>query len=219
MAKVVGPLHSSEARGSVGSLTYNTWRGISIVKARAGPTTQYSDAQVALRALAALATTSWQSITDAQRNAWHDYANTHTDIDWTGNPQRLSGYNWYIRINVRRQLLGQAIGTSPPTIVYDSYVSLLTAVDIPPGLSISFSTMPGFPAFTEYVELYGHGPHSPGRNIPIQTCSRIIAMPLGIGPYTWILGANYGWYTIFARPMHIQGVVAGWAKTKAEYID
>ncbi|MCK4298945.1 MAG: hypothetical protein KAX80_05400, partial [Planctomycetes bacterium] len=162
MAKVVGPLHSSEARGSVGSLTYNTWRGISIVKARTGPTIQYSDAQVALRALTANVTAAWQAATDAQRAAWDQYANNHLDIDWTGNPQRITGYNWAVRINVRRQLLGQPIEPVPPTYVIDIGLTDLEAEPTNGNIVIYWDLYPFTPPPQLLVEFYGTPAHSPG---------------------------------------------------------
>lgn len=212
MAKVVGPLHSSEARGSVGSLCYVTWRGIHVVKARAGPTIQYSAAQVALRAKAALATASWQALTDAQRDLWYTYANAHVDVDWTGNPQRLTGYNWYIRANVRAQLLGAPIRTSPPTVVVDDLLTDLVASAGGGGLIITWNYDPWPPQAGLYLEIYGVGPHSPGRHPTIKQCHRAghdIAEGLF---WTWT-PLDAGLHTIFVRSTHIQGVTTVWQKT------
>jgi len=211
MAKVVGPLHSSEARGSVGSLTYNTWRGISIVKARAGPTTQYSDDQVALRALTALATASWQSITDAQRDAWRQYASEHLDSDWTGNPKRLTGYNWYVRINVRRQLISLAIEVLPPTEPVTYSITGLRYTNPIDDLHIRWDVLPWEPQGEQYIEFYIVGPHSPGRHPNIQQADRK-------GHATELTGSYYyhfpptGTYTLFARPLSNQGLVGGFQR-------
>jgi len=209
MAKVVGPLHSSEARGSVGSLTYNTWRGISIVKARVGPTIQYSDAQVAVRDKAAAATTSWQGLTDAQRDAWHDYALAHLDVDWTGNPQRLTGYNWYVRANVRAQLVDADIRESPPEYIITRRIYNTFATPIGPGLAIYWSHTPLSPPPELRIDIYGAGPHSPGRKPTIKQCRRIAWDTCASGVYLWE-PLDPGLYTIFIRLIHTHGVVAGW---------
>lgn len=117
MVKVVAPLFSAEARGSVGALTYNTHRGVSIVKTRSGPSTQHSTRQDALRACAASATAGWQALTDQQREAWNDFARDHPGQDWTGNPKRLTGYNWYLRINSVALDIGWSLFDSPPAAI------------------------------------------------------------------------------------------------------
>jgi len=212
LAKVVGPLHSSEARGSVGSLTYNTWRGISIVKARTGPLKQYEAAQVDVRTKAAAATASWQSLTDAQRAPWYDYANAHTDIDWTGNPARLTAYNWYIRINVRRQLLGIAIRTSPPDVAPDARMLTLTATGEPTRAHIQWTMTPWAPLADLFVEIYGAGPYSAARHPTIKQAKRLHHAPSFITSWYWS-GLTPGHYTVFARPIHVHGITCGWHRT------
>lgn len=212
MAKVVGPLHSSEARGSVGSLCYVTWRGISVVKTRSGPTTQYSDAQVAIRTKAALATASWQSLTDAQRDAWHDYALNHLDIDWTGNPQRLTAYNWYVRANVRAQLCGAAIRTDPPTHNLDQGLTDFHIDDANGGFFIYWGVDPWPPAAGLRVEFYFTGPHSPARHPTLKQCIRLASELADSLYYSWT-PIDPGFYTVFGRFIHPQGVVAAWHRT------
>ncbi len=215
MAKVIGPLHSSEARGSVSSLTYNTWRGISTVKTRSGPTTQYSDAQVYVRGKARLATILWQTRTDAQRDAWSTYANEHADIDWTGNPQRLSGYNWFVRINVRTQILGQGFRTAPPTHAITYSIADLAIAN--PFTDVKVLWTPFYePPYTDlYVECYMLGPHSAGLNPNLKACDRKGHELEYQGSFTSSLTA-LGWYTAYARPIHIQGVVGVWARVKSQ---
>jgi len=215
MAKVVGPLHSSEARGSVSSLTYNTWRGISTVKARAGPTTQYSADQVALRAKTALATAAWKAMTDAERSLWNHYADTHPDVDWTGNPQRLSGYNWFVRINVRRQLLGLAISDPCPTAIVDYSIKTLTVTGSAVFTLVNWDIQNWPPVWETAIEVYLVGPHSPGRHPNLPESDRKGYSLEAEGAYS--TGSDgLGWYTAFARPVHPEGVVGVFARAIGE---
>jgi hypothetical protein len=99
MAIVTSPLHSSEARGRTGGLIYNTWRGRSYVKTHAVHQSEFTDPQIAARATSATLTTIWQGLADPDRWAWNQFADEHPLSDWTGQPKRISGYNWFIRIN------------------------------------------------------------------------------------------------------------------------
>jgi len=215
MAKVVGPLHSSEARGSVGSLTYNTWRGISIVKARAGPTTQDSAAQVAIRAKTAIATAAWQALTDAQRDAWRDYAASHTDIDWTGNPQRITGYNWYVRIQVRRQILGYVPSPSLPRYPVVYSLTNFAVAQNGADLRATWTPLPWIPLFSSMIEFYIAGPFSAGRHPNIQQADRKAHALEMVGNYSWTPPA-VGWYTVFPRPLSMEGLVGTFLRARTE---
>jgi hypothetical protein len=114
MAKVTQPLGSVEARGKVAGLVYNTWRGISYVKAKATPKAQGTPRRLAIRALAKQCTLRWQEMADADRVGWNEYAVDHPDIHWTGNSSRLSGYNWFVRTNVRLLDIGLSVVDTAP---------------------------------------------------------------------------------------------------------
>jgi len=215
MAKVVGPLHSSEARGSIGALTYNTWRGISTVKTRCPPTPRDSDDQIAIRALTRACTVAWQAATDAQRTTWNDYAVDHPDIDWTGNPKRISGYNWFVRINVRRQLLELPIDPLPPSDVVNYSIQDLTFTLADGAFDITWTVQDWLPLFTQHLEFYVAGPHSAGRhpNLP-ESDRKGHATQFG-GTWTYD-PAPPGWYTVFARPLSIWGLVGVFASVRGQ---
>jgi hypothetical protein len=126
MAKVTMPLYSAEARGSVGPYTYTTLQGVSVVRSRPRPKTQYSPRQVAIRSHTRLATQRWQSLTQSQRDAWNVYANNHLCPDWTGIQKRLSGYNWFVRINCLAQDAGLSIFDNPPSELIESVAPSFT---------------------------------------------------------------------------------------------
>ena len=212
MAKVTGPLNSSAARGRVGNLVYNTWRGIHTVKTSATPTTQYSNDQIALRTLTAAATLAWQAASDAQRVKWNVYAADHPDSDWTGNAKRLSGYNWFVRLNVRAQLVGQSIQNEPPpptilAILEDFHLEWADT-DI---IACRWTPVPWPPWVYTWVEFYFVDAHSAGRTPNLPEADR-----------KGYEGADYGiWlrhtmppgnYTAFARIIVRRGLVGPWSR-------
>lgn len=114
MAIVTWPLSSGEARGRVGGLVYNTWRGRSYVKQHTDPKTEFSDPQIAARYAAAQTTLAWHALDDQTRADWAQFASQHAYPDWTGQHKRLSGYNWFLRLGVRAQQVGGS--TTPPLL-------------------------------------------------------------------------------------------------------
>jgi len=77
MAKVIGPLHSSEARGRMGGLVFNTWRGLNVVKQSTSPANPRTIAQLNIRAIAVGQARGWQGESAANQAAWDAYASTH----------------------------------------------------------------------------------------------------------------------------------------------
>jgi len=116
MAKLIGPLHSTEARGRVDSLVYNTWRGIRYVKKHTSPSKPLTEAQELHRARVAYVQNIWPTLTDDQRAAWNTYAQQHPVIDWTGVPQRLTGHNWFMSCGIHNAFVSLPPKHWPPDL-------------------------------------------------------------------------------------------------------
>jgi len=115
-AKVINPLLSVEARGRFAGLVYNTWRGISTVKAHSGPNQPNSAKQLYARALLTTITAEWRALTQGNRDAWAVYADNHLEADWTGNPVRLTAQNWYMRCSIQLNRMGESSIATPPAV-------------------------------------------------------------------------------------------------------
>ena len=213
MAKVTGPLNSVEARGRVGALVYNTWRGLHTVKIHTDPATQFSDAQVYIRSLTAYCIGEWQGLSEVQYAAWRKYAEEHPDPDWSGSKKRLTGFNWFIRINVRRLLVDT--GTSPfaPTISVQNVLSGIYTIEVSGALYVVWS-MPSWASPGDYyVEAYLSKPHSSTRFPAIEDCKRdgfVVSTDMA---YT--MSATSGtWQTVYLRIVHTSGVVGSWQSAR-----
>ena len=131
MVVVVDPLHSIEARGSLGSDTYTTCRGTRYVRPRVGPGVYNTAAQVDARDVTTAVWAHWATLSNTERDAWHVYAAGHPLASWTGRPKVITGPNWYIRANWWLQTLGSTLLHYPP-------------IEAPPsapyGVSMAYST-------------------------------------------------------------------------------
>lgn len=129
MARITPSALIDDIKGSVGGVTFSSWKGMSYVKSKAksvrNPAT---NVQVQIReAMTFFSRRFFDDLTDAQRAEWDQYAQEIAGAARAESvqggfglrvvPQRsfnCSGYNWYIRINVRmRREVGVAIYTSP----------------------------------------------------------------------------------------------------------
>lgn len=71
MAKVVSPLLSFSASGSVGdSITYSKWKGVNVVKKYFIPSNPQTVTQVNVRTAMALSVAKWGELPQAQKDAY-----------------------------------------------------------------------------------------------------------------------------------------------------
>jgi hypothetical protein len=195
MAKVINPLMSTEARGRVGGLIANTWRGISYLKAFCSPAQPRTQRQLQMRAWNAMLMRKWQSLTPTNRTNWNDYAVNHPDIDWTGNQKRLTGLNWYLRCNIRLLDLAKPVIADPPTTPAPDAVLGLAVAGTTAGITISYTTAADTTLSTDIRRV---GPHSAGKQAKIEQAKHISYQGIEIGLITES-GLLPGRYTAFVR--------------------
>lgn len=209
MAKITGPLHSVEARGRMGGLIYNSWRGISYAKAFAGPSQPRSERQLFIRAFVTQLVRDWQSITQLQRDDWNDYAAAHPEIDWTGNSRRLTGLNWFVRCNLRLIDLDQSPIDAAPDVAAPDPVSGFAAADGVDAIDYSWDATAGT---NLSVDVWLYGPHSPGE-IGQLPKARHNLYAAGESAAATTDPADPGFYTVFYRTIDEDtGLDSTWQK-------
>lgn len=194
MAKVIGPLHSSEARGRMGGLVYNTWRGVATVKAKHAPCQPKSTLQLAVRAIAITLCRLWAAC--PYQADWNAYAYAHPTTDQMGNSVRATGANWYLALNTRLGLAATPPVQTPPVVAAPAAPAGFGLVGAAGGMTASWTPL----AATELCELWKDGPRSAGRIASLPR-ARFHDRPEGtLGTYVFI-GLQPGTYTIYARTM------------------
>jgi hypothetical protein len=211
VAKVLDPLHSAEARGRVGGLVYNTWRGIHTVKTHTDPAHQDDPKRQAHKAIVQAAGIRWRSLTAAQRAGWSDYAAAHPQLDWTGKPQRIAGYHWYVRIQTVRQDIGEGYDDDPPTLPNVATFSTFEAVEDEGDLVVNWSYQSPDWDWDGYMDTWLAGPFTAGRSPSIHDARRNFIEDAFTGTYA-IDSLAAGFYTVFARLVRDNGLVGVWEK-------
>lgn len=195
MAKVMNPLMSSEARGRVGGLIYNTWRGARTVKVKTSPAQPRSSRQLLIRAFCTTIVRAWALLDAAERASWAAYSVAHTDTDWTGSPQRITGINWFVRCTIRLFDLAKAQQDSAPVVPAPASVGALVATGSAGQISCAFTAMAGT---NLSIDLWTHGPRSAGVNSTIVRAKHRIYGPGETTPLV-IPSLSPGLYTVYAR--------------------
>jgi hypothetical protein len=203
--KVMNPLMSSEARGRLGGIQANTWRGISYLKANCSPCQPRTSLQLKIRVWSTKLVRAWQLLNQAQRDSWNDYATTHPEIDWTGNPKRLTGLNWWVRNNIHAWLAGQVGYVSVPTVPAPNTPDDFAAAG---GASQAICTWTDPAGAAAHLDIWMFGPHSAGVLAKIERATHK-AMANAATETETITALIAGRYTFWARVIDDNTGLAG----------
>ncbi len=195
MAKVLNPLMSTSARGKVGGLIFNVWRGINTVKGFKSPAQPRSSRQLAVRAILSTLSRAWASLTAAQRDDWATWASTHTVTDWTGQAVRMTGENAFVKCNSLLLDMSKAQVSSPPAVAAPTSLANLVLTGGAGQISAAFTARTGT---AETVDFWVYGPHSAGQNPTIVKASHQAYAPGETTPFV-LSGLSPGLYTVWAR--------------------
>lgn len=124
--------------GSIAGVTASHNKGGAYLKAKSNPTNPNSVRQQATRSLFGTFASRWSTLlSQAQRDLWNTYAQTHTIPDALGAPVYINGISWYIMFNTRLVDAGIAPIVVPPPAAdpngYDTFsvdISALNTVDV-----------------------------------------------------------------------------------------
>lgn len=155
------------ASGSIGGMTAAHNKGGMYLRSRSTPINPNTPFQQAMRAnLGSLATEWNDTLTDAQRSAWEDYASNVPIVDTLGEPRPITGLNWYVAINTIR--LQAALDSLPdaPTIFARAFLTDIVASASEATQEISIEFDPDDPWATQdggNLYVYASRPLSPTR--------------------------------------------------------
>jgi hypothetical protein len=195
MAKVTMPLMSAEARGKVGGIVYNTWRGKSTVKVKKAPAQPRTTRQLLIRAYATTCARAWKNLTSVVRDGWTAYANAHPDTDWTNSPKRLTGLNYYLRCATRCLDMLLSVPTTAPTVDAPANVSALVATGGAGQISCAFTPYGGT---ATQIDVWVQGPKSAGALGSLVKARHKAYGPGETSPLV-ITALPPGLYAVFAR--------------------
>lgn len=214
MAKLMNPLMSTEARGKVEGTIYNTWRGIRYAKSFTAPAQPRTSKQLQIRAYAVKVIREWAELEESQRTAWNEYAGYHPEIDWTSATKRLTGANWYLRLNTRLLLMGKSTISDPPTDSAPDPVAGLSASSNEQAITLTWTPYSGTDTT---VDIWLVGPHSPGRKPPISRARHSVFAQGESATGVTLSPLTPGTYTIWARAIsETSGLASPWVSATAE---
>jgi len=145
MAKVAGPLHSTNAVGRfAGSHVYNQWRGIQYCKKLTAPAQPQTARQLLIRGFLAQLSIAWGTLTAAQRAGWQTWADQHQPNDPQFNrPIPWSGMNAYVALNTLLLDLGETAVATAPVVAGPDPPAAFAAVEAIGDVTITWTATAG----------------------------------------------------------------------------
>lgn len=118
MAKTLLAAPLAGLRGTIGALTYSANGSGTFVKAWRPPSKPQSENQMIERSYLARMPALWNALSSAQRTAWDTFAalGAQALTDSLGQTYYASGWNWFVKCNIRLLRVGRATISASPTI-------------------------------------------------------------------------------------------------------
>lgn len=205
MAKVYMPAHAERALGSVGKVTFSEAKSGSTARSRVNPAQPRTADQLTVRANLAIISQTWQTLSDAQRESWNDYAAAHPVSNAFGEQVTLSGFNVYSQCNMRLQTAGQTLIDDAPTTAAPSNVAAFNATGGAGSVSLAFTAASGTDTSLA-IRLVG--PQSVGIKADIRKANLVGYYPAETQPIS-ITSLAPGFYTVYYNTMdELSGLVS-----------
>jgi len=220
MARVLNPLMSGEARGSVGGFTYAAWRGLHTVRRKPVPAKRMRTTQPVMRSLLGFLSREYGTLSDGERDLWENYALNHPHPDRFGGTFIMSGQNAYIMLNHTSVRMGGqvALQTSPPTDPPAASLSILnvvTGITNPGEIDLTWG-FNGTESASDWVEIRVAGPfQSPARQ-EVHSRFKWVKTEAGDAVLYTIAGlVEDTWYWVNVRYVDEFGQISAWLTGQA----
>ncbi len=220
MARVLNPLMSGKAKGSIGGMTFAGWKGMHSVRRLPVPARRMRTTQPANRSLIGFLSREYGTLTNGQRDLWETYALNHPRDDGFGSTFIMSGQNAYIMLNhtaIRLGLIGK-LQTTPPTDPPPATItglSVVTGATDPGDIDLVWAQA-GSPVVTDYNEYRIAGPfQSPARQ---EVHSRFRFLGKTTGEITMLTLSGLiedTWYWVNMRYVDEYGQTTAWLTGQA----
>ena len=98
-ARVLSPLHSQDASGSFGGITYSNTSSGASAKRKPNPGDKMDVTRPRIRSILGWVSRIWATLTTLQMESWDEWAANHPQPDVFGNPFIMSGDNAHMQLN------------------------------------------------------------------------------------------------------------------------
>lgn len=220
MARLLNPLMSEKAKGSISGMTLSTWKGMGVIRRQPIPARRMRTTQPANRSLLGFLSREYGTLTEGQRDLWENYALNHPHPDGFGGTFIMSGENAYVMLNhsaVRLFGFG-ALQTSPPAgapAASARDLTVVTGVGNPGEIDLAWWTN-GTAVTPDKFEIRIAGPfQSPARKEVHSRFRYIASTNFDVLIYTAVGLVEGMWYWFLVRYIDTYGQKTAWLTGQA----
>lgn len=129
MARVLNPLFSEDAKGSVGGLTYSKCSSGNVAKKKSKPVRRSEPYKQSNRSRVGFLARLYGLLTQGQRDSWKAWAEDHPEPDQFGGTFIMSGINAFVKLNFNAMRMDTPAAQQdlPPVDELPASVNTLTA--------------------------------------------------------------------------------------------
>lgn len=215
MALVKNPLYSSDARGSVGGITFSRSFAGNVAKIKARPPRRARRTQPLNRSILSFLARAWGGLTDVQRDSWEQWALNHPEQDKFGGTFIMSGICAYEKLNHHALRLG-GVGsnnslppTDPPAAEIATF-TVSTGITNPGDIDIAL-TVNGTGDSSDFIEIQIAGPFQSKGRQEVFNQFRYVNDVAGDQVADTIDSLDEGfWYWLRGRYVSAEGQITPW---------
>jgi len=141
MARVTYGESITEYAGSIGGVTFLRNASGPIAKLRSSPPVNPSPYQSTYQGNLATLVAFWPTLSQEIKHDWDVFAAAHPHTTPWGVEKTLSGYQWFVSVNLNRLFVGKSILPSPPFWVAYSPPGAFTSDVTPTYINIHFDVL------------------------------------------------------------------------------
>ena len=226
MKVILGPT-IGQASGRLGSSVYSHNRGGAYIRNGSIPVTSTTPAALAAKARLTTVSQNWQTLTEAERLAWDQFALQNPRNDRLRQTVTLTGHAAYVSLQTRRLLAAQGFLASPPIDPAPNGLLTLTGTfDIGAGaFAIAYTATPlgagvqlwlraavyesqGINYVQNLLRFVGRSASAQASPFDSQTLIEAVFGALTVGQRVTIMVSTYDTATgLLSSPMRVDGTV------------
>lgn len=120
----------SNIKGSIGGVTFSNTRGGTVAKRRLSGKKSINSKQLTALNTNKVPVNTWNSLGFGVKEQWNDFASAYDFTDRYGTTKTLTGFNWFMQVNITRLFFSQGVLTIPPTYdIPDALPSYFVVMD------------------------------------------------------------------------------------------
>ena len=195
---------------------YQPWRGIQTVRSRVTPAEVPGSGREAIKTLLASVSASWRTLSEANRQAWREYALNHLDPYWTGEDIRLPAFQRFCRMAFLAKWAYAMDITLPPTYTHQSTIGNLRIQESASTVKVQWTYTEAPGDIMPQLDIWACKQHSAGMHATIKDSLHVAFRDADEAFWSTGWPAS-GTYTIFGRPIWSDGTSNPWISARTTF--